>query len=119
MDAVRQVLHLLRSKAGRFFWRHFTTEWTRANHYLAKTDCLYEKLIGEAEKAGKLEQADGLYAEWQAKRQPEILEVERLEAIYLSRKTANYKVRTIRLTAAGVWRAIGGKWTARHKESCP
>jgi hypothetical protein len=84
MDTVKQIVDLLRVKVGRFFWQHFASEWRRANHYLAKTDCLYEKLIGEAEKAGKLAEADDLFAEWQAKRQSEILEVERLETIYLS-----------------------------------
>jgi hypothetical protein len=117
MDPIRQVVDLFRVKAERFFWQHFATDLRRAKHYLGEIDCLYAKLIAKAEEADKPELADGLFAEWLAKRQPEILEVERLQTIGLNQKAANYHVRTVRLTVADVWRAVGGTWAARHKQT--
>ena len=111
MDCIRQVVDLLRAKAGQFFWQHFATEWDRAKHYLAKTDCLYERLIGEAEKAGKREQADSLFAEWLAKRQPKILEIERLETKYLSeagKEPRRDSSASRRPRLVGVRREVGG-----------
>jgi len=56
----------------RVCWRHFASDWRRANHYLRKTDRFYSRLIAEVEKKpGSHDEVESVYGEWHAVREPE------------------------------------------------
>jgi hypothetical protein len=74
----------------RFCWKHFASDWRRANHYLQSTNRLYSRLIAEAEKRHNREEADDLYGEWHAVAEPEQDEVDRLLTAYWLRRAARH-----------------------------
>lgn len=69
-------------KIEKFLWKHFASDWRRANHDLRSTDRLYSRLIADAEKSKNRTEANDLYGEWQSVREPEAHAVERLRTIY-------------------------------------
>jgi hypothetical protein len=75
----------------RFCWKHFASDWKRANHYLRKTDRFYSRLIAEVEKKpGHHDEAANLYSEWHTVREPEQYEVDRLLTLYYLRRAARH-----------------------------
>jgi hypothetical protein len=63
----------------RYYWKHFASDWRRANHYLRKTNRLYSRLVAETErKRGNRDEVEALYGEWHAEAEPEEYEVDRL-----------------------------------------
>ena len=76
----------------KFYWKRVATDWRRANHYLRQTDALYTRLIREADRKNDEEASRILYGEWQADREQEQYEVDKLQTIYSRKLAAKYRV---------------------------
>jgi len=75
----------------RFCWRRFASDWQRANHYLRRTDRIYSRLIAEAKKKpNSHENVEELYGEWNAERESEQDEVDRLLTLHYLRRAARH-----------------------------
>jgi len=79
-------------KLQKIYWNHVATEWKRRNHYLRRTDALYSRLIREADNKNNKEESGDLGAEWQAAREQEQYEVDRLQTIYSRKCAAKFRV---------------------------
>ena len=75
-------------KVQRFCWKHFASDWQRANHYLRRTDRFYSRLL--AEKPRSHDEAQDLYGEWQSVREDEQADVDRQLTLYWQRRAARH-----------------------------
>ena len=74
----------------RYCWKHFASDWRRANHYLRNTERIYSRLIAEAEEKHDSDEVRNLYGEWDAEAEPEKDEVARLLTAYWLRRVTRY-----------------------------
>jgi hypothetical protein len=80
------------ARIKRFCWVHFASDWQRAKHHLRETDRFYSRLMAEAEKSKDRKLSNEIWGEWQAVREPERDEYDRLVTIYWRGLAARHRV---------------------------